>query len=142
MKKYITLLLILILMCICTTYAQNRDPFINALRNCTPYNSSGDMTVNGVAATSTRQMQGWNNDKCTYKETIIFNGQKITTVCRFSKEQIHEIVSVSDAYDLTQRYTEEDIDLSSPEAIKNNPVAKVMQKYLQDPSVCTINMPE
>ena len=139
MKRYITLVLTLILMCICTTYAQNRDLFINALRNCTPYNASGDVTVNGTTVTSTKQMQGWNDGKCTYKETLSFSGQKITTVCRFSKEQIHEIVSVADAFDLTQKYTEEDVDTSSSDAAKNNPVVKVMGKYLQDPDVCTIS---
>ena len=139
MKRYIILVLILVLMCICTTYAKNQDAFINALRNCTPYNASGDMVINGVATSTTKQMQGWNNGKCTYKETLIFNGQQITTVCRFSKPQIQEIVSVADAFDITQKYTEEDIDLSSTEAVKNNPVAKVLGKYLQDPDVCTIS---
>ena len=48
-------------------------------------------------------------------------------------------MSVADAFDITQKYTEEDIDLSSTEAVKNNPVAKVLGKYLQDPDVCTIS---
>ena len=138
MKKYVTLSIILIIMCVCTTYAQNQDLFINALRNCTPYNSSGDVVINGVTTTTNKQMQGWHDGKCTYKETILYGDYNITTVCRFTKEQIHEIVSVADAYYLTQEYSNEEIDTSSPEAIKNNPFANVMSKYLQDPSVCTI----
>jgi len=139
MKKYIIFTIILITTCftVCTA-SNNDDRFINALKNCTPYNASEDLEINGLATTSTKQMQGWKNDKCQYKETVTFNNNTITTVCRFTKPQIKEIVSVADAYYLTQQYTHEEIDTSSLESIKNNPLAQVLSKYLQDPSVCTM----
>lgn len=138
MKKFYIFLLLSSVVCISIAYAQTNDAFINALRNCTPYNSSGELTVNGINATSTKRMQGWSNEKCTYKETLSFGGNNVTTVCRFSKPQIQEIVSVADAYFLTQQYSNEELDTSSLDGIQNNPVAKVLGKYLQDPNVCTM----
>ena len=137
MKKFFTVILILIISCICTVSAQNNDSFINALRNCTPYNSSGEIDINGITAVTTKQMRGWQNDKCTYKESISFQDKTINTVCRFSRPQIDEIVSVADAYYLTQKYSQEEVDTSSFESVKNNPIAQVIGKYLQDSSVCT-----
>ena len=139
MKKYIIYVIVLAtaFFTICAA-SDNDDKFINALRNCTPYNVSGDLTVNGITATTVKQMRGWQNDKCTYQETISFGGNTITTVCRFSRPQIQEITSVADAYYLTQKYTGEELDTSSTEAIKNNPIAQVMNKYLQNSSVCTM----
>ena len=124
--------------CLITISAQNEDMFINALRNCTPYNSSDEININGITATSVKQMQGWQGDKCYYKETVKLNGMDFTTSCKFTKEQIHEIVSVADAYFLTQKYSKEEIDLSSSDTVKNNPIVQVLNKYLQDSSVCSI----
>ena len=138
MKKYIIVLLVLLMSCLITISAQNEDMFINALRNCTPYNSSDEININGITATSVKQMQGWQGDKCYYKETVKLNGMDFTTSCKFTKEQIHEIVSVADAYFLTQKYSKEEIDLSSSDTVKNNPIVQVLNKYLQDSSVCSI----
>ena len=114
------------------------DKFLSALRNCSQFSDTDVVNVNGIDAKSYKQMTGWENDKCTYKETVMFGPNKITTTCRFSKPQIKEIVSVADAYYLTLKYTNHDIDLSSTDAVKNNPVVVVMNKYLQDPTVCTM----
>ena len=138
MKKLYIFLLLAGIACISTTYAQNNDLFINALRNCTPYNSSGELMLNGVSTTTTKQMQGWNDNKCTYKETVLFNGNSLTITCRFSKSQIRDIVSVADEYYATHKNAAEEVDTSSLEAIQNNPIASVFNKYLQNPEVCTM----
>ena len=138
MKKYIIVILIFIVSNIIAVLAQNDDIFINALRNCTPYNSSDEIDINGTKATSKKQMQGWHGDKCTFKETVKLNGMNFVTTCQFSKNQIQEIVSASDNYFSTLKYSNKQIDISSPDAVKDNPVVQILNKYLQDPSVCTI----
>ena len=138
MKKYAVFILVLIFTCIIAVYAQSDDRFINALRDCSPsYRESDNINVNGNNVLSEKSLSGWNNGVCTYKESINFSGKQITTVCRFSKPQVQEIISVADAYALTLKYTNENIDLSSPEAVKNNPLAQVLNKYLQDKEVCS-----
>ena len=140
MKKFILLSLVLIITCITTTSAQSDDKFINALRSCSSaYHESDTVNANGITAFSTKSMSGWQNNKCIYKETIQINGQNITTTCGFTKPQIKEIVSVADAYYLTQKYSQNSIDTSSLDAVKNNPLYNVMNKYLQDPSVCSMS---
>ena len=135
MKKF---LVILCFIFICHSVQAENDKFIEALRNCYPYHGSAIININGVNTKSNKQMLGWQDNKCTYKETVSFGENKISTVCKFSKPQIEEIVSVADAYYLTLKYTKEDIDLSSTDAVQNNPVVRVLNKYLQDPEVCQI----
>ena len=137
MKKVLVLLSMFI---ICVSANAESDRFIEALRNCSALNDSDVITVNGVNAKSHKQISGWQNGKCTYKETINFGGNNVATVCQFTKPQIQEIVSVADAYALTQKYTQEELDLTSTDAVKNNPIVNVLSKYLQDPSVCSMNM--
>ena len=140
MKKFILLLLVLIITCVTTTSAQNDDKFVNALRSCSSaYHESDTVNVNGINALSVKSLSGWKNNKCTYKETLKINGQNITTTCNFTKPQIEEIVSVADAYYLTQRYSKNSVDTSSLDAVKNNPLFNVLNKYLQNPSVCSMS---
>ena len=91
-------------------------------------------------------------NKCKAGKTISVNTKKplhlITTPLQpyadlqnqvvIDADKLKEIVSVADAYYLTQKYTHEEVDTSSLESIKNNPIAQVLSKYLQDPSVCTM----
>ena len=135
MKKFY---LVLCLLIFCLSANAQRDEFVDSLRNCTPYSESGVINVNGIDAKSYKQMTGWQNDKCVYKETVLFGTNKVTTKCGFTRPQIDEITSVADAYYLTLKYTDEEIDTSSVDAVKNNPLVKVLNKYLQDPNVCTM----
>ena len=140
MKKIYFILFTISTVCLLSVFAQNEDKFIDALRTCSPlYKESDTINVGGVNAISTKSMSGWNNNICVYKEIIKMNGMNITTTCNFTKKQTQEIVSVADAYYLTMRYNSEKIDTSSPEAVKNNPLFNVMNKYLQDSSVCTMS---
>ena len=115
------------------------DAFIDALKNCSAYTSSDTMNINGVSANSYKQISGWQGDKCTYKETVNFSGNSICITCKFTKSQIEEISTVADAYYTTLKYTKEQPDLSSVESLQNNPVAQVINKYLTDPSVCSMS---
>ena len=135
MKK---LFLILCLLVFCISANAEKDKFVDALKNCTPYSESGVLNINGTDTRSYKQMTGWQNNRCIYKETVLFGTNKVTTKCSFTRPQIDEITSVADAYYLTLKYTDEEIDTSSVDAVKNNPLVKVLNKYLQDPDVCTM----
>ena len=139
MKK---LLIAISIICICiAVYAKTQDDkFINALRDCSPYRDSGNINSDGINAQSTKEITGWNNGKCTYKEAINLNGANVNIKCNFSKSQIEEITSVADAYYLTLQYSKENVDSLSADAIKNNPLTNVFNKYLQNPNVCSMNM--
>ena len=130
--------LILCLLILSLSANAESDKFVDSLRNCTPYTESGTMNINGIDTRSYKQMTGWQNNKCVYKETVMYGSNKITTKCSFTRSQTDEITSVADAYYLTLKYTNENIDTSSPEKVKNNPLVKVLNKYLQDPDVCTM----
>lgn len=133
--KNLSMLLCLLL---CISVHAEGDKFIDALRNCSSYSESGNLIVNGIDTKINKLMIGWQNDKCVYKETVSFGQNQISTVCKFSKPQINEIISVADAYFLTLKYSNENIDTSSVDTIKNNPVGQVLSKYLQDSSVCSM----
>ena len=140
MKKKFLFILSLLIICQAAVLSQSDDKFINALRTCSPaYHQKDKINVDGINAISTKSMSGWQNGKCIYKETVNINGKDITTTCSFSKQQADEIVSVADAYYLTLQYAQEKVDVSSLDAVKNNPVFNVMNKYLQDSSVCAMS---
>lgn len=138
MKKFLITSMVI---CICiAVYAKSQDDkFINALRNCSSYRESGNVNTDGVTAKSTKMIAGWQDGKCAYREAINLNGVNVNIKCNFSKAQIHEITSVADAYLLTLQYSGDNIDTSSADAIKNNPLANVFNKYIQDPSVCELS---
>ena len=137
MKKF---LIVLSVVSIClAVYAKTQDDnFINALRSCSSFRDSGVINTDGINAQSTKEISGWQNGKCAYRETINLNGANVDIKCNFSQAQIKEITSVADAYFLTLRYSQEQVDTSSIDAVKNNPLANVFNKYIQDPNVCSI----
>ena len=136
MKKILSLFCFFV---ICLSANAEGDKFVDSLRNCSPYKDSGIVSTSGIEAKSNKQMIGWKNDRCVYIETVEFGTNKVTTVCKFTRPQIQEITSVADAYYLTLKYTNENVDTSSVNAVKNNPIIQVLNKYLQDPDVCTMS---
>ncbi len=136
MKKFLIILSVIVSLCLAVN--ANDDRFIEALKNCSHYTDSGSVNVSGVNAVTTKSISGWQNEKCIYKENLKMNGTNMNVSCHFSKPQIKEITSVADAYFLTQKYSATETDLSSLDAVKNNPLVNVFNKYLQDPSVCQI----
>lgn len=136
MKKFI---LLAILSAVTALVAFADSEFITAFKTCSPFTDSGAVDTEGMHVESTKKIIGWEDNKCSYRETVNFSGINSTTACKFTKPQIDEIVSVMQAYEIVQKYTKESIDTSNLAATQNNPVVKVWQKYLQDPSVCTIS---
>ena len=131
--------IILLIICItCSTAYGSGDKYVDALRNCSQYSETGNLSVDGLQVTSKKQIFGWIDGKCKYKETINMNGINADILCNFTKPQIKEIVSVADAYYYTLKYSGEMPDTSSLESAKNNPISNVFNKYIQDQSVCSI----
>ena len=112
--------------------------FTSSLRNCTSFTESGIVNTEGMNVQSTKQIMGWDNDKCVYKETVNFNGLNVTTTCKLTRPQIEELTSVMNAYSLVQEYSNESVNTSKLSEVQNNPVVKAWNKYLQDSSVCTM----
>ena len=115
--------------------------FYFALQNCSSYNGSGHVNTEGMNVEFKNQIIGWENDKCVYKEYVNYAGLSACTTCKLSKNQINELVNVMRAYSTVQEYSGEQLDTSSLSNVQNNPVVKVWSKYLQDSSVCTLELP-
>ncbi len=134
-KKLIFLMLAILL----TLVANASDgEFTKAFKICAPYTEHGEVQTEGVNVSSKKQILGWNDNRCIYKESISFSGINSNVVCKLSKSQIDEITSVIEAYELVQKYSGEKPNFSNLDEAQKNPVTKVWQKYLNDASVCTI----
>ena len=136
MKKGLFLLLIL---CVAVTAVSAGADIASSLKNCSPYSESGTVNTEGMNVTTAKQIMGKQGDRCVYKETVNFQGMDVTTICKFTQPQINEITSVMNAYSLVQQYSDNSVDTSSLDNVKNNPVVKVWNKYLQDSSTCTMS---
>lgn len=134
MKKYISLLVILIIGTVAIS-AQTSSKIVQALANCSEYSESGIVNSEGVNFNSHKQILGMKDDKCVYEEKISFGGYNSTITCSFTQEQRNEIVSVMNAYEIINSYSNDSSELSD---VQGNPVVKVWNKYLQNPSVCVI----
>lgn len=136
MKKYA---LLIICIAITTIIVSANSGFLASFKACSPYTEKGVVNTDGLEVNSKKEISGWQDNKCVYKESTSFSNINSTVTCKFTKAQLNEIASVMQAYDLVQKYSNETVDTSSLESAKNNPVVKVWQKYIQDASVCTIS---
>lgn len=126
---------------VCTALISFADDlkFSQSLMHCTSYSESGSISTEGMEVISHKQILGWENNKCVYKEILQMQGTSTCIVCKFNKSQLSELTSVMNAYNVVQQYSDTKIDTSTLSAVKDNPVVKAWSKYLQDTSVCTIN---
>lgn len=136
MKKYIICMFLFAFAC--TVVLADDAKYTNSLKNCLPYSESGNVNADGMNSVSTKQILGWKDNKCIYRETVQFSGLSANVECSFTKPQLHELSTVMEAYNITSKYSGEEVDVSSYDAVKNNPVVKVWDKYLQNPNVCTM----
>lgn len=139
MKKFYICCGVILIATLCS-FADHDDRFNSALKNCTPYVSNGVVDTAKVSADYKSQIVGWENDKCVFKKIVNFTGGNACITCRFSQEQIKELTDVMNAYKTLQQYSEDDIDITNPDAVKNNPVVKAWNKYLLNPEVCSMNI--
>ena len=134
MKKYL-IAGILILFVSIAVFADD-SAFYNALKNCSSYSNSGTVNTEGMDVNFRNNINGWVDGKCVYKEYVNMQGVESCVTCKFTKNQLNELVNVMRAYSIVQGYTGESVDTSSLSGVQNNPVVKVWNKYLNDSSVC------
>ena len=114
------------------------DKFTNALSSCSSYKESGSVNTGGLNVTSTKQILGWENDRCVYKETVKYSDTPTVVTCKFRKQQIAELTGVMNAYTTLQQYSDNKIDTNNLNELQDNPVVKVWSRYLQDSSTCSV----
>lgn len=136
MKKYMIFVIALVITTLIVT--ANDSKFSNALRNCSSYSESGVVNTEGMQVQSTKSITGKQGERCVYKEAVNFSGANVTITCKFLPSQAKELASVIDAYALVNQYSGNSVDTSKLSAVQDNPVVKAWNKYLQDPSVCTM----
>ena len=124
--------------CVTLAASANDEKFLQALQSCSSFSDSGSVNTEGLDVVTQKNILGMESDRCVYQEKVRFSGINSCVTCRFTDSQINEIVSVMRAYNLVQRYSGESVDTSSLDSVKDNPVVRVWNKYLQDSSICTI----
>ena len=137
MKKALIIMFLIIGVTLVVSAGNNN--FSDSLKTCSYYSENGNVQTEGVVVKSSKQITGWEGEKCVYKETVDFAGMNTTITCKFDKPQISELTSVMDAYAVLQGYSENNVDTSSLENVQNNPIVKVWNKYLNNKSVCSIS---
>ena len=137
MKKLLSLIFAVLFLCI-IAYAQG-NPFADALKDCKQYKSNGSVTVEGVEVFATKEILGWQNNKCVYKENLYFSGANACVTCKFTQSQIAELAGIINAYETLSEYSDSN-DAESVESAKNSPVVKAWNNYLQNPHVCKTKM--
>lgn len=128
----------IVIACTVLVSYSNDLEFVQSLMRCSSYSDSGSIKVEGMDVTSHKQILGWENNKCVYKETVQMQNTNTCIVCKFNKSQLSELSSVINAYNTVQQYSNTKTDTSTLSAVQDNPVVKAWSKYFQDPSVCTI----
>lgn len=118
------------------------DRFFNALSTCTPYTNNGAFDTAGIAADYNSQILGWSEDKCVFKEKVNLMGLEACVICKLSKPQIKDFTDLATLYKDSLPSNIENMDVSSIEELKNNPVINLWNQYVQDPEVCTLNILE
>jgi hypothetical protein len=137
MKKFVVCL---IMFSVIPAICADDTAFYEALKTCSPYSSYGDVSAEGMDVQVKSSIKGWEDGKCVFQEKSAMKGIDSVVTCRFTKPQTEELVNVMRAYSILNAYDGNSVDTSSLDAVKNNPIVKVWNKYLQDSSVCQIEI--
>ena len=138
MKKL--LVFILLVSISSPAFADHDEKFFNALKTCSPYVSNGALDLKNISADYNSKILGWQEDKCIYIERVNFSGLQGCLTCEFTQNQIDEISEIMQASKIIQNHTDEEIDISDNESLKHHPMTKMWNKYMNDPSICRIDI--
>ena len=138
MKIFSTMILALIatVAIVSTVHAYDTASFTENLKNCSEYFGSQTIDLDAIKLTTTKQIQGFKNNKCVYKETISTKDAQYSVMCQLSRKQISELVSVME--DFEKDSSNSSLNLNDFDAVQNTTVVNAWAKYLQDPEVCSI----
>lgn len=116
--------------------ANDTMSFTDNLKDCKEYYGSQTIDLQDIKLTTVRQIQGWQNGKCSYQETVSTKDSKYTVKCLLSKEHIADLVKTMDDFEKDE--SSKNIDLNDFEQVQNSTVVTGWSKYLQNPEICTI----
>lgn len=121
-----------------TVVANEITSFTDNLKNCLQYYGSQTVELNDVKFISTKQILGFQGDKCAYKESITTTDSNFTVSCMLSKSNIADLVKIMEDFDKDPK--SQNIDLNDFEEVGDSSVVTGWSKYLQDPEVCSIEI--
>lgn len=116
--------------------ANDTMSFTDNLKDCKEYYGSQTIDLQDIKLTTVRQIQGWQNGKCSYQETVSTKDSKYTVKCLLSKEHIADLVKTMDDFEKDE--SSKNIDLNDFEQVQNSTVVTGWSKYLQNSEICTI----
>ena len=121
--------------------AEQDERLLNALKNCQPYTGYGSLEIKGVSADYKTQVVGLDEqNRCVYKKYVTVFDQELSTVCKYTRYHISEIVRTMNTYEVGYNEYGEEVDIEDVEAIKNTPVVKLWNRYLNNPSICNVEL--
>lgn len=139
--KFRVIFLILAVSCFTKTLlvqANDTTSFTENLKNCNDYYGSQTIDLQDIKLTTTRQIQGWVNGKCSYQESVSTKDSKYTVKCMLSQEHINDLVNTMENFEKDEN--NKNIDLNDFNQVQNSSVVSSWSKYLQNPDICTIEM--
>lgn len=116
--------------------ANDSTNFTENLKDCKEYYGSQTIDLQDIKLTTTRQIQGWVNGKCSYQEAVSTKETKYTVKCLLSKENIADLVKTME--DFEKDSNNKNIDLNDFSQVQSSSVVSSWSKYLQDPNICSI----
>ena len=118
--------------------ANDTTSFTDNLKNCAQYYGSQTIELNDVKLVSTKQILGFEGDKCVYKESISTADSKYTVSCKLSKSNIADLVAIMEDFEKDPKA--QNIDLNDFTQVESSSVVTGWSKYLQDPEICSIEV--
>lgn len=121
-----------------TVVIADEDDFIDNLKNCTNYYENQSIILQDLKLTTVREIHGWKEGKCAYTETVSLADKDYTVNCKFSQNNINELVKIMEDFNGSQENNK--IDLNDYEQVQNSSVSTAWTKYLQNPDICSVQM--
>ncbi len=118
--------------------ANDTTSFTENLKDCREYYGSQTIDLQDIKLTTTRQIQGWVDGKCSYKEAVSTKDAKYTVNCLLSKENIADLVKTMEDFEKDE--SNKNIDLNDFSQVQSSTIVSNWSKYLQNPEICSIEM--
>ena len=128
MKKISLFLLFIIISATsgyCDANIDTSGTFLSKLSTCSEYYSE----TRGLKLFVKTEISGWDNDKCQYRNEAYYHGSTHTVACRFSKDQINQLLEA----------VNKDVALQKKEGKQSNleNFRLLWRKYLNDANTCS-----
>jgi len=132
-------------------YTKFSKSFINKFEDCDPYEETENSQFEGEAFTTHRQIIGWRNGFCQYRETVSSKDGKYQLNCSFPSIQVDELYNAMKSKDKEPERFELELFgqqtdaktgkvkyvVAGTQTIKGNKAYIVWTKYQNNPYFCT-----